>query len=369
MKVAILSMQDVDNYGSVLQAYALKHLLEAYGADVDFIKIKKIEDDYKLVGGVVETYSKEYDKPRRHSKIPKADRFFFNRVINLFRSKFKHRRYEEFRRQFLGTTAANSHYDLCVIGSDEVFNCLNTQYWGFTSQLFGNVPEADSVITYAASCGSTRYEKIPEAVREKIGQAFERISAFSVRDENTYRFVSQLTEKNICVNLDPVVIYDFDSVVNQTKLPRLPKRYCVVYSYDNRIYKNEEITAIKRICRQYKMTPIAVGGSQFWCRKSIVCSPFECLKIFQNATFVITDTFHGTIFSAKYADAFAVILRESNNNKLSDLISRLGISKHLNESLSDIVNIEDYRKDAKQISAIITEARNNTRDYFNKEFC
>ena len=47
---------------------------------------------------------------------------------------------------------------------------------------------------------------------------------------------------------------------------------------------------------------------------------------------VITDTFHGTIFSEKYNGRYAVLLRESNTNKLSDLVERLGLHDHVIDS-------------------------------------
>ena len=43
---------------------------------------------------------------------------------------------------------------------------------GFTSQLFGNVPEAKRVITYAASCGTTKYEDLPDEIADRIREFF-----------------------------------------------------------------------------------------------------------------------------------------------------------------------------------------------------
>ena len=91
----------------------------------------------------------------------------------------------------------------------------------------------------------------------------------------------------------------------------------------------EEIHAIRKFCKDRMLTPVAVGAPQFWLENYTVCSPFQCLKVFKEADFVITDTFHGTIFSYKYAKKFAVMIRPSNYNKLRDLIARLAIEDHL----------------------------------------
>lgn len=338
MKVCILSMQQIDNMGSLLQSYALKTTIEKLGNEVEFIDIQKRDDDYKLLGNYKQEYHEEREKDGLLGKISKIDCYTINRLRIKRKSVEQGIVFDEFRKEHLNIDKKSRQYDLCVIGSDEVFNCLNSGTWGFTSQLFGNVPEANKVITYAASCGSTKYEELPETVAEKIRETFENVAAFSVRDENTHKFVGKLTDKPINDNLDPVLIYNFDSEVEQATLPKMPKHYCVVYSYYNRIHTAEEIDAIKEFCKRHELTPIAIGAPQFWIEDYIVCSPFQCLKIFKESNFVITDTFHGTIFASKYADKFAVLARASNKNKLLDLVGKIEMKEHL---LSDLTELEE----------------------------
>ena len=231
MKVCILSMQQIDNMGSLLQSYALKTTIEKLGNEVEFIAIKKRDEDYKLLGNYKQEYHEEREKDGLLGKISKIDRYTINRLKIKRKSVEQGLAFDEFRKEHLNIDKKSHHYDLCVIGSDEVFNCLNSGAWGFTSQLFGNVPEANKVITYAASCGSTKYEELPEKVAKKIRKTFENVLAFSVRDENTHKFVGKLTDKSVNDNLDPVLIYNFDYEVEQATLPKMPKHYCVVYSY------------------------------------------------------------------------------------------------------------------------------------------
>lgn len=353
MKVCILSMQQIDNMGSLLQSYALKTTIEKLGNEVEFIDIKKRYDDYKLLGNYKQEYHEEREKDGLLGKISKIDRYTLNRLKIKRKNKEQGSAFDEFRKEHLNIDKKSRHYDLCVIGSDEVFNCLNSGAWGFTSQLFGNVPEANKVITYAASCGSTKYEELPAKVAEKIRITFERVTAFSVRDENTHEFVNKLTDKRINDNLDPVLIYNFDHEVEQISLPKIPKHYCVVYSYYNRIHTSEEIEAIKGFCRRHALTPIAIGAPQFWIKDYIVCSPFQCLKIFKESDFVITDTFHGTIFASKYADKFAVLARASNKNKLLDLVSKIEMKNHLMSNISELDEKYDLLKSKDDFDLII----------------
>lgn len=103
----------------------------------------------------------ERERDGLFGKISKIDKYTLNRFIIKIKSNQQNQLFNEFRVNCLETEKKSNKYDLCIIGSDEVFNCLNTNGWGFTSHLFGNVPEANRVITYAASCGSTSYKDLP----------------------------------------------------------------------------------------------------------------------------------------------------------------------------------------------------------------
>lgn len=111
------------------------------------------------------------------------------------------------------------------------------------------------------------------------------------------------------------------------------------------------------------MVPVAVGAPQFWIDDYIVCSPFQCLKVFQHADFVITDTFHGTIFSAKYARKFRVLVRDSNQNKLLDLVERLNLTEHLMESFGQLQTHRDEYMDTEMISALLSEEKKHSLNY------
>ena len=366
MKACILSMQRVNNMGSLLQSYALKKILENLSIYVEFIDIKRIDKDYILLGEYKQEFRVENEIQGLKGKLTKIDKYVFNRFHMRRLCNKQNSEFEKFRNVILEIHKTSPSYDFCIIGSDEVFNCLCAGSWGFTSQLFGNVPQAKKVITYAASCGSTTYEKLPNAVADRIKESFTKVDGFSVRDKNTHEFVTKLTNKEVVDNLDPVLIYNFDKEIEDTYLPRLPEHYCVIYSYYNRFHSKEEIKAILDFCKKNNLTPVAIGAPQFWIKDYVVCSPFQCLKVFQNADFVITDTFHGTIFSAKYANKFAVITRESNYNKLSDLIQKLNIEKHQISSCVELEEKYKKEKDKKNIERIIESETSKAITYLKK---
>lgn len=367
MKVCILSMQDVQNYGSLLQALSLKQMLEEIGHSVCFISIKPNEEENELVPAT-DNFVEDMEGKGYLARLRKIDRYLINRIRNKKRTQEQFKLLDQFRNEYLPSND-NDTYEYCVIGSDEVFNCMLNSKWGFTSQLFGNVKQARHVITYAASCGSTTIDTVPIQIKNIIYNSFLNISAFSARDDNTIKFIASLTNNSISKNVDPVIVADFDNYIDGTKLPDdFPKRYCIVYSYPNRFHDQDEITEIKKFAKEHCLTLISLGGYQMWIDKPYALSPFQLLKAFKNADFVITDTFHGTIFSAKYAKKFAVAVRKSNSNKLTDLINTLGIENHRvykvsSESLNKVAQVEN---DFEHIWQIEQKERDRSLSYLKE---
>ena len=256
---------------------------------------------------------------------------------------------------------------MCIIGSDEVFNCSNADSWGFTTQLFGNVENAKTVITYAASCGFATVDLLNAQMKTKIAEAFTKVSAFSVRDIGTQKFVSAMTDKPIEFHLDPVLITNFDvEIENAGKHLQVPENLCIVYSYHNRICDEVEIKQIKQFAKKHGMKLVTIGASQKWISNMLVLNPFEVLYVFSKAKFVITYTFHGTIFASKYNGKFATLLRESNNNKLSDLVDRLHIRDHVIPDFSYLEKTYTMQDTKDRVNDIVACERTRTSDYLMK---
>lgn len=339
-------MQKVENIGSLLQSYGLKKMLEEVGCEVRFIDIEPNEQEDRAVKETRHHFAGEFQSGDRRKK--NLDRYFLNRLRNKLKLSLQDKEFEKFRAETLKIREGDNdeQYDLCVIGSDEVFNCMTTAGWGFTSQLFGNVRQSKRVITYAASCGATKFSELGDQAIAIITGAFRRVEGFSVRDSNTAQFVANLSDRPVSFHLDPVLVTDFSKEMEQAELPKgLPANYCVVYSYRNRFHKPEEIQKIRKFCAAHRMVPITIGAPQMWIRNFCVTSPFQALKVIQNAQFVVTDTFHGTIFSEKYCDRYAVMVRPSNANKLLDLIERIGLQEHVVNDLDDLEGVYNVEKD------------------------
>lgn len=364
-KVEIISMQNVDNYGSVLQAYALKKMIEELGHQVFF---GNIEPGKNII---LNKQCAEGDICQKEITRPKS-RNFLMRNIHRVKNAIEWRRFirifNDFRCQN-GITAADhlEKADVCVIGSDEVFNCMQKCKWGFSSQLFGDVKNAKKVITYAACCGFTKPEMLSSELRTEIAQAMQHLSAISVRDENTARFVRELTNQVFTLNLDPVAVGNFELEMRKTSLKgKLPSKYCIVYSYNNRIQDNQEIEAIKKYCEKFELKLIAPFGRQEWIPSSSTLTPFELLKAFTEAECIVTDTFHGALFGAKFGKHMAVIIRDSNRNKLADLTQRLHIETHVVEDMDKLSKVLCLNINRSEIETVLSRERARSLKYLRE---
>lgn len=371
MKVNILSLQNVDNYGSVLQAYALKKMIEAQGCEVSFLTSRINPEEFERFAVYYKTIRENNLAVHGLRRYLTIDKDFFHRILHraIEALNFEKKMFRDFRREALNISDVNvpdNSCDLCVIGSDEVFNFQNKNY-GYISQFFGNIPNANRVISYAASCGHAEISAISKEYRGELEKQMKRFDAISVRDENTMRFVEMLTGNSPLFHFDPAIIYSFKKEMEQSRTPAgLPKRYCLVYAYGNRINRKDEIEAIRAFCKKNKLIPVSLGGAQDWIGKHFVVPPFQALKIFAGATFVVTDTFHGTIFSYKYSKRFAVLIRESNRNKLSDLVKRLAIQDHVITRMDEIEDVYKRKNDTQYNAERIEQWKQNSINYLRE---
>lgn len=353
-----MSMQRVVNYGSFLQAYALKRLIEKVGnTEVEFV-------DYEYERSLVKR-----DIERRSI----VGRILLNRNIPYY---IKKKMYLKKRDQLhlknlegIGITNqhnTNSDLDVLVIGSDEVFNCMQPYPVGYSRGLFGKGYFDANVISYAASFGHTKLNQLIECgIKDEIADLLGHFSAISVRDVNSSSIVSELTGKTPALHLDPVLIYDFSN--ERTSIKKIEQKYIILYAYTDRLTKEEE-RYIKAFSKKMKMKIISIGNYQRIADENIACHPFDVFPYFENASFIITDTFHGTIFSIKTHAHFCTILRDSNRNKLHYLLSKLQCADREVSELSDIDKLFLIKKNYVETEKILNSERQKTMNFL-KEFC
>lgn len=335
--VGIMSMQRIANYGSFLQAYALKNVLEKLGHTVNFVDYRIEPPIINSKSSVKSNLSKTFDTllldaPLHHKlRYIKYKKTFSNKYLQLLEIKPEKNYTPEL--------------DVLLIGSDEVFNIFQENpNVGYSLELLGSANKAKRLIAYAASFGNTTYEKIEHFGKyDELAEHIQKFDAISVRDKNSATIVQRITGRQPNKHPDPCLIYDFKKDKNITeKKTNQEARNLLLYAYTGRISKSEN-RAISEYTTKHKLKIDTIGGIHKCADRFISCSPFEVLAYFKQSAAVITDTFHGTIFSLITHCPFAVIIRDSqdygygNREKLIDLLETFDLT---NRTVTDINNLE-----------------------------
>lgn len=358
MKVGIMSMQRIINYGSFLQSYSLKKNFEALGAETTFVDYvpgevlvsKNEEKDGKL--------SKILNKVRSHVLFPRKNN---NELMNSY-----WRAYQKLDSSFysdvlplLGVTKEKNYkpeLDALVIGSDEVFNCLQANPdVGYSKELFGYDNRAQKLCTYAASFGNTTEDRLRDyGIYDEVKSMIGRFDALSARDKNTYDILNKMYDGYICKNVDPVFLYDYHDEVDNIKVEE--DNYIVVYAYAKRFSQKESANII-RFAKKHNKKIICLCAPQEYIEGYKALKPFEILAYVKHADYVITDTFHGSVFSIKYNKRFATFVRNTgasgNNEKLNDLLATFGLSDRSVQNARDLESILDREIDYDNVNTTI----------------
>lgn len=369
MKIGILTMHRIVNYGSFLQSYALKETLTQLGYEVSFV-------DYSVEPCLIKNKTTSNEKKEQ---LKNKLRILKKKIIVIVKNK-KCEEFSDFKKRYiniylpiLGVTNKKNitpKLDCLIIGSDEVFNCLQTNPdVGYSRELFGARANVQKIISYAASFGNTTLEGLKKyGIDEEIKRYLQNFYKISVRDDNSYNIIKALTRLEPEKHLDPVLIYDYSKELSQIDIKHNYDRYIVLYAYTGRITKVEQ-KMIRKFADEKKAKLIAIGGTFLFCDECIFPSPFETLYLIKNALYVVTDTFHGSVFSIKYNKQFSVFVRYGeeleygNAQKLVDLLTFFNLENRIINNLDNMSMLMDKAIDYESINKKIERECLRTKKY------
>lgn len=373
MQVGILSMQRIINNGSLLQAYGLKKSIEKFGHQVSFVDFKVSDDKDEKVGWkerlnigypyiftFLSAVQKSYKYGAKGIDIAISNHKVRNNFLNEYMS-------------VLGLTKDPNYsqsVDVLVFGSDEVFNTV--QYVesgrGHAWQLYGADNNAKKLVSYAASFGHTTFDGLEKyGMVEKSSELLGQFSDFSVRDKNSYDIIKKLTGKEAYINIDPVLLYDFEDF--EIRKPK-EVNYILVYGYPGRIHNQEEVAVIKAFAKKYNKKLICVNMMQTWCDEIIYAHPFDLLGYFKYADYVITDTFHGAVISIKYNRPFVQFIRNannySNNQKVGYLLDSFGLNDRIIQNPSILEDVMLRNIDYDRVNNKLEKEKQSSMEYLRR---
>lgn len=340
MKIGIVTVHDSNNYGSFLQAYALQKILEEYGHEVYFAR----------------TRNKEYLKAIFIPSI--VQKRFLKHPFQMIRErkfgKEKREIFLEDQKVFKEIDANDlKSMDVVILGSDEIWNI---QVPVFQKDIFYGVG-LERVIAYAVSVGRAKKEEVLNY--PKIVRNIRNLPKILVRDSQTQGVVEDISGFSPQIVCDPTFLLDKSIYKNLSKAERkLPDKYILVYSYgiDTGLklkieqFANENNLKIVSACFYYR-----------WADYNIMCGPLAFCEVMEKATYVITTTFHGTIFSILNEKQFVSL---PASIKTKDLLEKLGLKGRIidNNSVAEEISrtLKENKIDYERVKEIIRKEKENS---------
>ena len=280
MKIGILTFHWAYNYGAVLQAYALQTYLEKQGHCVEII-------DYRPV------WAKENKGRRFPLHIVEAiDTLDFYLKKRLFK-KFCKKHLKLSKKKYKSGDIIDG-YDAVITGSDQVFNPDIIAHEGRIDEtyLLASVANGIKRIAYAASFGnSTLHQKYTQKFKELLS----KFDAISIREQSGVEIVKRLQLKAVAVPDPTILLGDFSAMYQCARKRNLS--YILSFAFQPTDEMNKAQTSLKNIFQLPLYHILSLYN--FFCgqRGFLNPSPADWIKLISEAKYVVTDSFHSTVFS------------------------------------------------------------------------
>lgn len=341
MKVGILTFHEGLNHGAYLQAYCTMQAVRQLEHDPVIINYKNrthwIQEDvrpwlaYRRPVRFLDRFQKQRAFSRDHKAMPLTG--------------YTHDP-DEVRKW---------HFDAVIVGSDVVWD---TSIFGFDSLYFGDL-NTDRLIAYAASCGSYDFTGNMDS---KIAEGIRSFDFVSVRDQNTSKLVEAVTGECPERVLDPVFLPDsLDGFTSDE--PPLDFPYVLVYGGRFSPADGEHILDW---AAQRQLQVISVGYRNHWAPKNIMSvGPLSILNYFKHAAFIVSGTFHGTVFSLRFRKNFIVVLNESIRNKATCLLDAVGCPERAGNTVASVLNKANCPPDYVAVDQRISDLRSSSLEFLS----
>lgn len=340
-KVGIVTFHRALNYGAVLQSYALQKTVSSLGAKceiVDYI-CPKITHDYTPFRVYKNDFLKSFAKScvmcRRRAKRRDAFQSFFNNY--LVKSS------KSYNPQNIGKL--KNDYDLFISGSDQVWSprCV-----GFDPAYFLTFADDKQKYSYAASFAVT---KLPDEYIDEYKKRLSGFQKFSVREQSGEKLVNDLTGKTAETHLDPTLLILADKwkkiAVSKIKTP-----YILIFT------ANPPVSLVNfalKLSKEKNLPIYYINDAPHPVKHGInyVVAPTveEFVGYFMNAEYVVTNSFHGTVFSVIFNKSLFVEFRNKSgkNIRSESLLNSLEINREITNGNADETHI-DWQQVNKKLS-------------------
>lgn len=361
MKIALITIHHANSYGGMLQALASQTVLSRYG-EVTII-------DYK---------STILAKTMILIRFGTEPRDILRMGKDLFRLIPRYKILKKFtafgRKYFHLSEKCTNHHDLEALADKyDVFVCGSDQIWNpkvigeLDSAYFLNFAHAKKKIAYASSAGSYQFSDMEQ---HQIKEYLLTFSHLALREKNTSEYISTLLEgKSVTTVIDPTLMLtkaQWHELV-QWEEDKNPEPYIFVYTLQKDTFVKSMINQIAEIL---DLKVIAIDQSPFLGYRCDVhykdADPSLYLKLIAEASFVITNSFHGTAFATNFSKPFITIRPDSGVNRVENYLNSIGLKERLLFDNSNLTSIIENNIDFIDVAQHLLALRHQTESYLNE---
>lgn len=379
-KVGIVSCYFKNNYGSMLQAYATKRILDNNNIQSETINID---------GNI------DFKKGKRKYYISQITNFnFIKSKLGMIKMKFdtkfnkklgknisiRNKKFKEFRSEFNLSRSSNTYKDLTklaeerysdiVLGSDQLWLPVNVVSNYYTLNW---VPDNINKISYSTSFGVSA---IPKKYNDLYSKFLKRIDHLSVREDTGTKIIKDIANLEAKLVSDPTILLtreEWDEVAVKERI--INEKYILCYFLGSNIEHRKFAERLK-VKTGYKI--VSLNHSDEYVKYSDIFAditpydigPREWINLIRNAEYVCTDSFHGTVFSLIYNKIFFNFRRynskekTSTNSRLDSLLKIVEVSnERILTGLEDIDKVLEYKIDFDRVNNNLNKYRNDSKKW------
>ena len=376
MKICVLTHPLHSNYGGLLQAYALQTVLKRMGHDVvtDRNGVISKKRFWSNLGWFVYHFIRKYFTfSKRHNPF----QFLFNRFNKHVEIELLRR--SELQMQFISEYISTidffvngnppieafvTQFDAIVVGSDQVWRpaYMNVPYY------FLDFLKSDKIkrVAYAASFGVDTWDEFSAEVTKRCVEAAKKFQAISVREDSAVRLCKEMLGVDALHLLDPTLLLRANDYI------QLFEKDCSFES-DNSLmcYVLDRVPLVENVIElaadKYSLNPFVVDLSYDVIPQERYPSVQTWLSYFYKANYIVTDSYHGMIFSIIFNKQFVVIANPQRGiSRFKSLLRILDLEDRLIQSHEDLNRDWSYDIDYDVVNSIIEKKRELSYAFINQ---
>ena len=374
MKIGILTFPLRTNYGGVLQAYALQTVLKHMGHEVWMIRregrqhgvikyLRKLKAKIKLLQGI----EMAYIFPEQRIVLEQNTSKFVQSYIIPQTIVIE-------KESLLKRVVSELNLDAYVVGSDQVWRFGYSSY--LTNFFLDFVPHSKQVkrVAYAVSFGLNKWN-YPEKWTKKCSSLAKRFNAISVREDIGVSFCRKYFSVNAEHVLDPTMLLDKTNymAIAEAAQERQSPGNLFYYILDETKEKTNLVDCIESSSslRAFTVMPLRHAtpkNLKYHIQDCVFPSVSKWLRAYMDAEFVVTDSFHGTVFSIIFNKPFVVIANMDRGiARIHSLLKMFGLKERLVSSFDERVIKQDI--DWNRVNKELNEWKFKSLDFLSKNLC